>query len=88
MSTLPPACICTPGVMWMNSDLVLILEQQINPNTKSDCSSAICTCRKKQKSEHWEPLSMELTTKMQSHTYHSLCVVTSSQGPLGAHLRY
>lgn len=40
-NNLPPACNCTPGVMWMNSGLLVILEPQINPITKSDCSSAI-----------------------------------------------
>lgn len=43
MSNQPPVCICTPGVMWMNSGLVLIFDPQINPSTKSECSSAICT---------------------------------------------
>lgn len=32
--------------MWMNSGLALIFELQINPITKSDCSTAICSCRK------------------------------------------
>lgn len=35
--------------MWMNSGFLLILEPQMNPNTKSDCSSAICSCRKVKK---------------------------------------
>lgn len=31
----------------MNSGLELIFELQIKPITKSDCSTAICSCRKK-----------------------------------------
>ena len=88
---LPLACNCTPGVMWMNSGLSVIFELQMNPITKSECSSAIFSWKDRKDANSCEQTGVDAVSNGRTRpqwrcAHHSLCVFACSKRPLGAHL--
>lgn len=76
--------------MWMNSGLELIFELQIKPITKSDCSTAICSCTEKTFIGKQVILNDQPNGFVPDSVsaYRCVCVITAGQGPLGTHLCY